>query len=435
VAEAREEEEGRPKDAAENAVQVMTIHKAKGLDFDHVYLLQHHKVPGGNRAGEAARVAERSDGVEYSLLRPGAATLGFHEAAQDADALAAAERVRTLYVAMTRAKIRLVLVGRWLEADQTKAVRRTPSHAALLLERRPSAPDLRNLMETISRSAAAHSHQEAGVRWVFPALLPREPEALGVSKEAAALASAARVAEDSRTILEQREAARRRERRPFAAVASASAEELDSEAALLERYGEETSDDGQRSAGTPAGVRCDARAIGTAIHRALEEIDFEEEPGPLLARCQQVAASTLSLLLGSGEREAALRRAQELLERFTQGPLFEHLRRLSPHILARELPLIALPEDADGAAVGYVSGAIDLLYRDPETGAVVVADYKTDSVPTEAEHARKVQAYTAQGAVYQRAVQEALSLQALPCFELWFLQSGRIERVEPSGAG
>jgi ATP-dependent exoDNAse (exonuclease V) beta subunit len=148
-----------------------------------------------------------------------------------------------------------------------------------------------------------------------------------------------------------------------------------------------------------------------------------------------VAASTLSLLLGSGEREAALRRAQELLERFTQGPLFEHLRRLSPHILARELPLIALPEDADGAAVGYVSGAIDLLYRDPETGAVVVADYKTDSVPTEAEHARKVQAYTAQGAVYQRAVQEALSLQALPCFELWFLQSGRIERVEPSGAG
>ncbi|HLE85383.1 MAG TPA: UvrD-helicase domain-containing protein, partial [Thermoanaerobaculia bacterium] len=43
VAQALEEEEGRLQGAEEDAVQVMTIHKAKGLDFAHVYVPQMHK--------------------------------------------------------------------------------------------------------------------------------------------------------------------------------------------------------------------------------------------------------------------------------------------------------------------------------------------------------------------------------------------------------
>ena len=56
VAEAREAEEGRPLAAAEDAVRVMTIHKAKGLDFDHVYLLQaDRRASGDARAGRRPR--------------------------------------------------------------------------------------------------------------------------------------------------------------------------------------------------------------------------------------------------------------------------------------------------------------------------------------------------------------------------------------------
>src|SRR6185295_9478061 len=54
VSEAREAEEGRPKDSSEDGVHVLTIHGAKGLDFEHVYLVQLHKAPPGDRGNRTA---------------------------------------------------------------------------------------------------------------------------------------------------------------------------------------------------------------------------------------------------------------------------------------------------------------------------------------------------------------------------------------------
>ena len=45
--------DARPEHAGEDAVQVMTIHGAKGLEFRHCYLVQLHKGPGGNRGRRA----------------------------------------------------------------------------------------------------------------------------------------------------------------------------------------------------------------------------------------------------------------------------------------------------------------------------------------------------------------------------------------------
>ena len=73
VREEREEEEARPTAALEDAVRVLTIHRAKGLDFKHVYLLQAHK---GSRRDVSPRDAawEGADGWELRLL--GAPTPG-----------------------------------------------------------------------------------------------------------------------------------------------------------------------------------------------------------------------------------------------------------------------------------------------------------------------------------------------------------------------
>jgi ATP-dependent exoDNAse (exonuclease V) beta subunit len=93
-------------------------------------------------------------------------------------------------------------------------------------------------------------------------------------------------------------------------------------------------------------------------------------------------------------------------------------------VVARELPVWALPAgDAEGEPVGFVAGAIDLLYRDPESRALVVADYKTDAVGGTDLAARAAE-YAGQGAAYVRAVAHALGLAEPPRFELWFLQAG-----------
>jgi ATP-dependent exoDNAse (exonuclease V) beta subunit len=69
---------------------------------------------------------------------------------------------------------------------------------------------------------------------------------------------------------------------------------------------------------------------------------------------------------------------------------------------------------------------VDLLYRDPASGELVVVDYKTDRVTDGAEIDEHAARYGAQGAGYVRAVQEALGLDAPPRFELWFLAAGEV---------
>jgi ATP-dependent helicase/nuclease subunit A len=417
VAEAREEEEGRPRDATENAVHVLTIHKAKGLDFRHVYLLQHHKEGGRGAEAEPAGVALLEDGAEYWLLKPSAATLGWAERVLGRDQVADAERVRTLYVAMTRAKDRLVLSGSW--PTPGGGVRRT--HAALLLARDPEPPDLAALAARVA--SGADEVDAAGARWVFPALVAGDEEPDARRPGEAGLPSAADVERESARLLAACELARAREARPFAAAASASAEKTEDDELLARRYGDASEERG----GTVAPEL--ARAVGTAVHRALELLDPTLDPEDALRACGERARGTLSLLVGPDELETALARVGEVLERFVRGPLFTRLRKLAPHVVARELPVLLRPEDPDTGPVGFVAGAIDLVHRDPATGELVVVDYKTDRIETKAEIAERTRGYAAQGAEYQRALREALRLDAPPRFELWFLYAGAVVPV------
>jgi ATP-dependent exoDNAse (exonuclease V) beta subunit len=99
------------------------------------------------------------------------------------------------------------------------------------------------------------------------------------------------------------------------------------------------------------------------------------------------------------------------------------------HVLARELPVLASPDPEQGP-VGFVAGAIDLVYRDPATRQLVVVDFKTDRRASR----ERAHAYARQGAVYQRALRDALGLAELPRFELWWLHADRIEASGASSA-
>ena len=116
--------------------------------------------------------------------------------------------------------------------------------------------------------------------------------------------------------------------------------------------------------------------------------------------------------------------------------LLGRFSKLQSSIMARELPFLLDPEtstffeeeDAD-RPLGAVIGTIDLLYRDPDTSQLVVADWKTDRVTDAAALRERARHYVPQGRIYLEAVQKAFPEEGPPRFELWFLQPDRIVPV------
>ena len=424
VVTARAAEDARPPDSAEDAVRVMTIHQAKGLEFRHCYAVQLHKQPpaaGVRRPFEARQL----DGVlEYRVCA--AATLGFARLAAYQDQVAAAERVRALYVAMTRARDRLVLVGDWEEGSEPTPPEQAGSHAQLLVSRRGERPDLAEAMAHARRKGADGELAADGVRWAFPALRGVTEKGPAEPREEASLPSVDSLVAEAARLAACREAASRRMARPFRASASA-----DSHAGAREDEAE------QRFAASdpialvsPRGLEAEvAKAAGTAVHRVLEDLRLDGDLRVELARQQGRLPALLERLAPLPARPAALERARSLLDRLAQGPLAAQLARLRDVVIARELAVLLPAEPHGDGPVGFITGAIDLLYRDPATNEFVVVDYKTDRVEGEAALAERAARYAGQAAHYQRAVQEALDLPCLPRFELWFLHAGAVVPV------
>ncbi len=409
VAERREAQEGRPPEAAESAVQVLTIHKAKGLAFDHVYVLQLNKGPGGAAAARAERGADGA--LEYALF--GAPTPGYDAVEARHRDVEEAERVRTLYVALTRARRRLVIAG--LRRDFAVQAR-GESHVALIERGRP-APDLPALMG--ERAAAGDAFADAeGARWVFPALAADAAYPGTAPAEAAAFPDLPAVAAHARRLASARTQVLADRGRAFGAAVSAAAHEAVASAA---------EPDGPR---VPRAADRVAASVGTALHRALEHFDPRADRERALAEGALRIERCLEGALGGDELEGARARASALWERFGAGPLCARLEELGPRVLARELPVLLPPERLpESAAAGFVAGVVDLLYRDPAGDALVVADYKTDRIAGEADLAARVERYAGQGRGYVRAIESALGLPAPPPFELWFLDAGVIRRI------
>jgi ATP-dependent helicase/nuclease subunit A len=416
---AREHEEGRPRALVGDAVQVMTIHRAKGLEFDHVYLLQGHRSERKVDRGLRARVHRTFGQRAFELL--GMPSPGAWQARAQREETEAHERVRLLYVAATRARERLV-IG-WSRPPRDVPDPAEAQDLGDLLAHR--ADPIERARETIARGGAMlDSH---GVLWRTPEW-QAAPQIERASRTRGAL-DIARVEADERRLALARADAARREARPWVATASELAGD-----AIEEREPASASDDERAeepALGAPRDLPDRARrvamAAGSAVHAALEHADLALGAAELRTQGEGAIRAALESVLPESERADAERRAHAIWRGACGGELIARLRAIAPRIAARELPVLLAPAEltlGTDAPVGFVSGAIDLLYQD-ETGEWVVADYKTDAVTPEAI-ATKAAHYAAQGAAYTRAVQLALSLPSPPRFELWFLQPGVI---------
>jgi len=396
-------------EGAADSVQVMTIHGAKGLDFSHVYVLQLHKSTRGPAVVPPTRVLRRGNTTDYCLL--GWRTPGFVDAERRAERVERAERVRLLYVAMTRAKRRLVLAGRWPEAPGPADPLLAKTMLDLVLHRGVGRP----MFEAASPSPARSWDGE--VQWVLAARAHQE--ALTVTQpQAGESASPARVRRDAEQLHRERLVAEVRMARPMAGAASNEGHRPRDPADEEEELGR-------------AGVRSQsevAAVVGTALHRVLELLDLEGDLAAQMERLGTEELQRVQAVLPTDQLLEARERLEAILGVMVGGRCLRRLAEIANHVVARELPAV-MPPEGDSGPVGFVAARIDLVYRDPSDGALVVADYKTDMVSGRAATAQRAQSYRGQLELYARAVQEGLRLTSPPAMELWFLAADRIVRL------
>jgi len=423
----REEEEGSLADETLDAVRVLTIHKAKGLTFGNAYLVGLHGRTDRGSGGPETEVVEHGGGWEMRLF--GVPSLGFDQVLARREQVSKAEMLRTLYVATTRPRERLVLAGKWAGDDaEARPTAEAASHMDLLLHRRGGHPALEELLAGAAGEGEAAEIDAEEVRWVLPDPSPvsRVVKAVEPGDEAVTVDEARRDIERLRVFREQ---ALQRMGLGFTAPASQRSHEALREA-LYEGM-EETPSVAEGVAGEAhtEWVREIEMAVGSAIHRVLETFEFSASTQEEIGRQRGLLGVHLRGPVPPDRFDEALGEAEEILERLGGSQAIRRLTAISEHIIAREMPIL-LAGDEEAGPVGAIIGTIDLLYRDPETRAFVVADYKTDRITDDAELEERKQIYKAQGEVYLRAVREAMGAEPPPRFELWFLRADRIIAVE-----
>jgi ATP-dependent exoDNAse (exonuclease V) beta subunit len=364
-------------DDADDAVRICTIHKMKGLENRIVFLpdLAREDRPGRSDRLDVGAV-RLPEGRQFLALKVGELANSVHIWKDEEDRLhEEAEEIRVLYVAMTRAKQRLVVVAGRSRRDSLgiEALRAwgysvddPPADGATLVG--GSVLHRQVIPEAPSRQPAGNTR-------------PRAESAVGAYESAVEKLTAAAA--------------------PVFRSPSGSREE--SELALRPHERE--------SALRPGADRgAPGKAVGILLHRWLERWngkDQEDLRDTFRGLCRAVATAE------DVDPQDLEREGGAILEKFLAGPLAQRFREVT-HV-GRELPMLL--RDPSGT---IYRGSIDLLYRDG-AGDPIIADYKTDR---ETDESALRERYREQLGIYADAVRQALDLPRLPRAELWSLRTG-----------
>lgn len=342
----------------DDAVQILTIHGAKGLEFP-ITILSGMTTQAGN-ARRGVTLTWGDDGRPEVRMRKGIGTAN-HEPRLDLEMeMDVHEKVRLLYVAVTRARDHLVVSGH----------------------------------HSVGRNAVTYAKQIhmffADRDELWRAFDPPPDDQLSSAGMADRVEPPR--SDDREAWVAARQALLARDRVPrvvsATAVARTVAPDLDDE------------DDDQADAVDDATVpvRRQGRAgsaIGRAVHATLQLLDLAD-PHDLdaIARRECDAESI---------PELAEQVAQRVRSALTSDAVA--LARTHPH--HKELYVAAPLGDR------VVEGYVDLLVETPE--GLVVVDYKTDSARSEADIDAKLAAYELQGATYAVALEAAVGGRVVDC--------------------
>ncbi len=357
----------------DDAVRLLTLHKAKGLEFDTVVVAGLGFRDREKVAARRSLFYDRAGGtlaLRLSVAGISIGTPGLRFVAAADELRQRAEEKRLLYVALTRAKKNLVLSWfrrrRTLKSgDVSDPIDKSLLRPIAFAEQPP--PRLAPLVEVVSPDISVPPAPIAATATEFVVDLP-----------AAIAAAEARL--DRARATASRPLRRSGEKdgpwKPGARPATASAEDLPA----LERSEE---------------IQARAVKLGSAVHEAMELLLDPARTPPASAQDAVAAAATD---LDAGAREEAVRLVSRLLSHSVVARARVARRRFV------ELPVLFRDHALEGSPL--VEGKIDLLFE--EADGWVIVDWKTDRIPTAASRAEREALYVPQLASYARALAAVL---------------------------
>jgi ATP-dependent helicase/nuclease subunit A len=382
VLDVKEEGESVLAEETLDAVRIMSVHKAKGLEFPIVVLAGCQM---GTESGQAPPAGALSDwSADLTGLRVGPIwDLAGLYITEKARLRAEEEQKRVLYVAMTRAREHLVLstvpTGRRSNGSFLSLLDRTVANRIERAEQSESVPvgngmiELRVVHESLTAPGRHHKKRRTS-----------------------------RMTQDWKAYTQTW--MRRRER--YESVRNMS---LFVSPTLLRRQEEARSEkDAPRI--TPI-RRTAALVVGDTAHRFLEHWDYGGDPRSFSDQLEPFLERWVPM-----ECQSELERIREELHRIFDNFFGSraYIELAEATILGREVPLL-MPWDGQ-----VMEGVIDLIYE--RDGLLYLADYKTDRV-SRVELPRAAQHYDRQAQIYARAAHRSLRRE-VAAFKLIFLRLG-----------
>ncbi|HYM37057.1 MAG TPA: 3'-5' exonuclease, partial [Nitrospiraceae bacterium] len=385
-------------DDGDGAVRVLSIHKAKGLEYPMVILAGLHR-GSDRRQAESFVLHDWVSGV-MGLRIGGRQTIGGLYAGTKLAWRQQAELHRVLYVGMTRAKRRLVL------------------SAGLPASASRSADSLLSLLSGALGELVPDG--EAGGERLIDLDGVTVPLRVCEGREAPLTTSGRELAwtDDSNDYVAER--ARWAARETAWETANGTARFLSPTRLCAES---EWHRDHERTSHHNDEIDRDlARLIGTAVHRVLEIWDFQGNTTQMEAHIEE-ACRMLKQQEPGHPWDLVAGETADLLRHFIRSPAYADLQRAE--ILGREVPF-AMPWPAAGTGHCLMEGIIDVIYR--IDGKVHLADYKTDRVQ-DSELAARAAEYEGQARIYREAVSRCLGTPDVK-FQLIFVRNGKAVSVE-----
>lgn len=400
----------------ESIVRLMSVHKSKGLEFPVVIAsglgkaFHHSKATGELSMDRTMGLALRFRDVENGYYRKTEKQKMIDEEVRRKEI---AEEMRILYVAMTRAREKLILIGSVKSlGEELPGVGKDPGEAKTFLEwlcppfeKMQSQPESR-VSINIYRSFPEKTDNDE-----------KTEEQKDVGDENKKSSENDNLAPDKDFIY------------PFAGISKVSAKYTATELNRImnnRRAGNEGEKlpklKGILSGGSETADKMSPAERGTITHKVLQELDLSGVDS--YDRIENQLAELMKNGKLTGREYSGIR--VNWLERFFRSDPGKRLQAAS--VVKREQPFL-LWKQLDDETGTLVQGIIDCYFE--EEDGIVLIDYKTDYLPENADDgmlAEKAGEYRTQMEIYVKAIEESGNKKVKEAY-LYFLSIGKAVKV------